>query len=68
MVPYQSNFLPGIWRWWFDFGCGDMGNDGVHDLDIARWGLGVQTHPSTVAALEESISLMMINSSRIRST
>ena len=51
MVPYQSNLLPGIWRWWFDFGCGDMGNDGVHDLDIARWGIGVQTHPSTVAAL-----------------
>lgn len=51
MVPYQSNLLPGIWRWWFAFGCGDMGNDGVHDLDIARWGLGVETHPSRIAAL-----------------
>lgn len=51
MRPYQSNLLPGIWRWWFDFGTGDMGNDGVHDLDIARWGLGVETHPSTIAAL-----------------
>ncbi len=50
-VPYQSNFLPGIWRWWHHFGCGDMGNDGVHDIDIARWGLGVETHPSRVAAL-----------------
>ncbi len=50
-VPYQSNLLPGIWRWWYDFGCGDMGNDGVHDLDIARWGLGVRTHPTTVAAI-----------------
>jgi predicted dehydrogenase len=28
-----------------------MGNDGVHDLDIARWGLGVKTHPSSIAAL-----------------
>ena len=49
--PYQSNFLHGIWRWWYDFGCGDIGNDGVHDLDIARWGLGVETHPTRIAAL-----------------
>jgi predicted dehydrogenase len=50
-VPYRSNMLPGIWRWWYDFGTGDMGNDGVHDLDLARWGLGVETLPSRVAAL-----------------
>jgi predicted dehydrogenase len=49
--PYQSNFLHGIWRWWYDFGCGDIGNDGVHDIDIARWGLGVTTHPTRIAAL-----------------
>jgi len=48
---YQSNLLHSIWRWWYDFGAGDMGNDGVHDIDIARWGLGVTTPPSTVAAL-----------------
>ena len=51
MVPYQKNLLHGIWRWWHAFGTGDMGNDGVHDLDIARWGLGVETHPSTITAL-----------------
>ncbi len=51
MVPYQANLLPGIWRWWYNFGCGDMGNDGVHDIDLAVWGLGVDTHPSSVAAL-----------------
>ena len=50
-VSYQSNMLHGIWRWWHAFGTGDMGNDGVHDLDIARWGLGVTTHPSRIAAL-----------------
>jgi predicted dehydrogenase len=50
-VPYRSNLLHASWRWWRAFGTGDMGNDGVHDLDIARWGLGVQTHPSRVAAL-----------------
>jgi predicted dehydrogenase len=51
MVPYRSNMLPGIWRWWHDFGCGDIGNDGVHDIDVACWGLGVSTHPSTVTCL-----------------
>ena len=50
-VPYQSNFLHGIWRWWYHFGCGDIGNDGVHDIDVARWGLGVVTHPHRIAAL-----------------
>lgn len=51
MVPYRSNMLPGIWRWWYDFGCGDIGNDGVHDIDVACWGLGVTTHPSRIACL-----------------
>jgi len=51
MVPYRSNMLPGIWRWWYDFGCGDIGNDGVHDIDVALWGLDVDTHPSTVTCL-----------------
>jgi predicted dehydrogenase len=50
-VPYRSNLLPGIWRWWYDFGCGDIGNDGVHDIDVACWGLGVSTHPSRIACL-----------------
>ncbi|HEY5311492.1 MAG TPA: Gfo/Idh/MocA family oxidoreductase, partial [Pirellulales bacterium] len=49
--PYQSNLLPGIWRWWYEFGCGDMGNDGVHNIDIACWGLGVDTHPTSIAAI-----------------
>jgi predicted dehydrogenase len=48
--PYQPNLLHAIWRFWYDFGVGDIGNDGVHDIDIARWGLGVTTHPSTITA------------------
>lgn len=52
MRPYQSNLLHGSWRWFFNFGCGDMGNDGVHDIDIARWGLGVDDkHPSKISAV-----------------
>lgn len=51
LVPYRSNMLPGVWRWWHHFGCGDIGNDGVHDIDVALWGLGVTSHPSTVSCL-----------------
>jgi predicted dehydrogenase len=51
MVPYRPNMLPGIWRWWQDFGVGDIGNDGVHDIDVALWGLGVSTHPNTITCL-----------------
>src|SRR5688500_10956058 len=35
-VPYQGNKLHGIWRWWHDYGTGDIGNDGVHDIDVDR--------------------------------
>ena len=49
-IPYQANRTHSGWHWWYHFGTGDMGNDGVHDIDYARWGLGVHTHPSTVTA------------------
>ena len=49
-VPYQANRHHYNWHWWYDFGTGDMGNDGVHEIDYARWGLGVETHPSSVSA------------------
>lgn len=51
MVPYRSNRVHQRWSWWYHFGTGDMGNDGVHDIDYTRWGLGVETHPTKVAAL-----------------
>lgn len=50
-VDFQSNRHHGSWKWWYDFGTGDMGNDGVHDIDYARWGLGVTTHPSRITAV-----------------
>lgn len=49
-VPYRSNCHHGTWNWWYHFGTGDMGNDGVHDIDYARWGLGVDTHPDAISA------------------
>src|SRR5262245_62101873 len=51
MVPYQENRVHGGWHWFYEFGTGDMGNDGVHDIDYARWGLGMETQPSLVSAV-----------------
>ncbi|MCP5540831.1 MAG: Gfo/Idh/MocA family oxidoreductase [Akkermansiaceae bacterium] len=50
-VPFRSTYHPAHWRWFHHFGTGDIGNDGVHDIDIARWGLGVTSHPNRVTAL-----------------
>ncbi|MCI0332725.1 MAG: Gfo/Idh/MocA family oxidoreductase [Planctomycetes bacterium] len=49
MTPYRTNRVHDRWTWWYHFGTGDMGNDGVHDIDYARWGLGVDTHPEKVS-------------------
>ncbi len=49
--PFQENRFHSDWRWWRNFGTGDIGNDGAHELDYARWGLGVDTMPSRVVAI-----------------
>ncbi len=38
------------WHWFWDYGNGDIGNQGIHEMDIARWGLGV-TYPTKVSAI-----------------
>jgi len=49
-LPYQSNRLHSDWHWWHNFGTGDIGNDGAHELDYARWGLGVDALPNRINA------------------
>lgn len=36
---FNEKRFHGNWRWFFDYGTGDLGNDGVHRLDVARWAL-----------------------------
>jgi hypothetical protein len=38
------------WHWQRMYGNGDLGNQGPHQTDIARWGLGVDRHPQTVVS------------------
>ena len=49
-LPFQANRFHYNWHWWYNFGCGDLGNDGIHEFDYALWGLGVESHPSFVTA------------------
>lgn len=49
-APFQANRFHYDWHWWRNFGTGDVGNDGCHELDLALWGLGVETHPATISA------------------
>lgn len=39
--PFSRNRFHYNWHWHWDYGNGDMGNQGVHEMDMARWGLDV---------------------------
>ena len=36
------------WHWQRHYGNGDLGNQGPHQTDIARWGLGLMRHPNSI--------------------
>lgn len=38
---FNLNCFYGKWNWYCDYGNGDIGGDGIHDIDLVRWGLGV---------------------------
>ena len=39
--PFHSNYLPYTWHWFWHWGNGELGNNGIHMIDVCRWGLGV---------------------------
>ncbi|MEZ6067691.1 MAG: Gfo/Idh/MocA family oxidoreductase [Planctomycetaceae bacterium] len=47
--PYVDNRLPYNWHWLWHWGNGELGNNGVHALDICRWGLGAE-YPQRVTS------------------
>jgi predicted dehydrogenase len=49
--PYHENLVHYRWHWFWDFGNGDIGNQGVHEMDIARWMIPSATLPRTVLSL-----------------
>ncbi len=48
--PYNPTIVEGAWRWMFDYGTGDLGNDGVHRIDYCRYVMGLDDWPETVSA------------------
>ena len=42
MRPLRRKNLHYDWHWVWDTGNGDLGNQGIHQMDICRWALGVQ--------------------------
>ena len=49
--PYHENLVHYNWHWFWDFGNGDTGNQGVHEMDIARWAIKDATLPTRVWSL-----------------
>lgn len=47
--PFRSNYLPYNWHWFWHWGNGELGNNGVHMIDLCRWGLSVD-HPVRVTS------------------
>ncbi len=46
--PFNPNRFHYNWHWFWDYGCSDMGNQGPHQMDIARWGLDKHVHPKKI--------------------
>lgn len=48
--PFNKYRFHQTWRMFRDYGNGEIGDDGIHDLDMAAWGLGVDTLPKQITA------------------
>jgi predicted dehydrogenase len=48
---YHANLVPYNWHWFWDTGNGDIGNQGVHEMDVARWAIKDSTLPKSVWSL-----------------
>lgn len=47
--PYRSNLVPYNWHWFWKYGTGELCNNAMHELDVARWMMGL-AYPEGVTA------------------
>jgi len=50
-TAFHTNLVHYNWHWFWDFGNGDIGNQGVHQMDIARWAINGATLPRSVVSI-----------------
>lgn len=41
MLPYSADWVHYNWHWQWNYGNGDVGNQGIHETDLCMWGLNV---------------------------
>ncbi len=46
--PFNRNRFHYNWHWQWEYGNGDTGNQGPHQFDVGRWGLGKEEYPVKV--------------------
>ncbi len=49
--PYHENLVHYNWHWFWEIGNGDIGNQGVHEMDLARWAIPGATLPKSVISV-----------------
>ena len=54
VTDYRDNVVHYHWHWFWRWGTGELGNNGVHTIDVCRWGLGVD-YPEKVTSVGTQI-------------
>ena len=50
-MPYNENLVHYNWHWFWATGNGEIGNQGVHQMDIARWAIPGPALPKSVISM-----------------